>query len=81
MDVERGFSVMKAAESAYQSKMSANLYDSVRFVRNRFDHQRLETYDPPQSLLEKIKTAGTEYKRESQLLASSNRDQEAKEMN
>ena len=62
MDVERGFSITKATESANQSQISAKLYDSLRFVHNRFDHQQYETYDPPEALLCKIKTAGTEYK-------------------
>ena len=76
MDVERGFSIMKIAESTNQSNMTAKLYDSLLFVRNRFDHQQFETYDPPEALLCKIKSAGTEYKRESQMLSSSNRNKE-----
>lgn len=69
MEVERGFSVMKSAECLNQSRMRSLLYDSVRFVRDRFDRSNFECFVPPERLLERIQKAGTQYKKESKQLA------------
>ena len=69
MEVERGFSVMKSAECLNQSRMRSLLYDSVRFVRDRFDRSNFDCFVPPERLLERIRKAGTQYKKESNQLA------------
>ena len=72
MDVERGFSIMKTSETEIQSRMGIVMYDSVRFVRDRFDRNHFEEFVPPQCLLDKIKAAGSKYKTETREAAAEN---------
>lgn len=68
MVVERGFSVMKSSKSLNESRMRSLLNDSVRFVRDRFDRSNFECFVQSERLLERIRKAGAEYKKESNQL-------------
>ena len=48
MVVEAGFSVMKTQESVYQSQMSTETYDALRVIRDNFDRESYESFDPIQ---------------------------------
>ena len=70
MIVEQGFSQMKTTESAYSNRMSPDLYDGCRLIRDFFDREAFEDFEPEEDLLNRFKQAETEYKKSSQSKAS-----------
>ena len=62
MNVESGFSIMKASETIYQNNFSGETYDAVRVVRAYFSREQFEAFTPSSELIEKIANAGRSYK-------------------
>lgn len=81
MIVEQGFSKMKTTESLYANRMSSDLYDACRLIRDFFDRDDFEKFDPDLDLIKMVQCAGTEYKAESQSKATTAKDMEAEALN
>ena len=62
MMVESGFSKMKFLEGDQQSSFSLEMYNAFRLVSDFFDRDCFEDFEPPSSLMDKIKLASSEYK-------------------
>ena len=62
MMVESGFSKMKFFEGEQQSNFSLEMYNAYRSVSDFFDRDSFEDFEPPPSLMEKVKFASQEYK-------------------
>ena len=56
---------MKTSESLYANRMSSDLYDACRLIRDFFDRQNFENFDPEDDLIKMMQRAGTEYRAES----------------
>ena len=61
MVVEAGFSEMKFSESAYQSNMNSDTYDSMRFVNSHFCRESYDTFRIPPELISLVRKARSEY--------------------
>ena len=61
MVVEAGFSEMKFSESAYQSNLSSDTYDSMRFVNSHFCRESYDTFRIPPELISLMRKALSEY--------------------
>ena len=61
MVVEAGFSKMKFSESAYQSNLNSDTYDSMRFVNSHFCRESYDTFRIPPELISLMRKARLEY--------------------
>ena len=61
MIMEAGFSEMKLSESAYQSNLNSDTYDSMRFVNSHFYRESYDTFSPPPELICLMLKAHSEY--------------------
>ena len=61
---------MKTSESLYANRMSSDLYDACRLIRDFFDRQNFENFDPEDDFIKMMQRAGTEYRAESQSKAA-----------
>ena len=61
MIVEADFSEMKFSESAYQSNLNSDIYDSVRFVNSHFCRESYVTFSLPPELICLMLKAQSEY--------------------
>lgn len=52
-------------ESLYANKMSSQLYDACRIIRDYFDRDDFENFIPDTDLIQRMQHAGSEYKIES----------------
>ena len=61
MVVEAGFSKMKFSESAYQSNLNSDTYDSMRFVNSHFCRESYDTFRIPPELISLMRKTPSEY--------------------
>ena len=61
MVVEAGSSKMKFSESAYQSNLNSDTYDSMRFVNSHFCRESYDTFRIPPELISLMRKARSEY--------------------
>ena len=61
MVVEADFSKMKFSESAYQSNLNSDTYDSMRFVNSHFCRESYDTFRIPPELISLMRKARSEY--------------------
>ena len=61
MVVEAGFSKMKFSESAYQSNLNSDTYDSMRFVNSHFCRESYDTFRIPLELISLMRKERLEY--------------------
>ena len=67
---------MKTTEAVYANRMTSDLYDACRLIRDFFDRAKFKKFEPDSKLLKMVQRVGTDYKEESQAKASTSKDTE-----
>ena len=78
MVVEAGFSKMKFSESAYQSNLNSDTYDSMRFVNSHFCRESYDTFRIPPWVISLMRKARSEYVKDAKKSVTP-QDEEGKE--